>query len=102
MKIIIEDGQLDRDGNRILVEGISIQNPILMTLNFEKDRIVGMCDVFKEEGSLVVELNSIENNIDGFPCIGIECEKSDVETTSTGYLAHKSVLKEVFYLSNNF
>lgn len=76
MKFIIEKGSVDCNGDKLNIDLLSIPDTILLTENFDNNRSLGKCRVFKEDGVLKAEAEIPESLLNGFPSIGFKVLKS--------------------------
>lgn len=78
VKFIVENGNVDSDGNVIKLDGLTIPDKkILLIKDFDASKAISKVDVYKEDGVLKAEGEIPEELLTGFPAVGIQIIKSE-------------------------
>lgn len=85
MKLLIETGETDSTGVRLIVDGIDLgAKPDFAVLDADR-KPIARCIVTKENGRLYAELDALPDRyLDHTPAIGISVKLQDQEETTSG------------------
>lgn len=72
VKFIVENGQVDSNGDLINLDGLLIKNSVLLTKDFDLNHPIGNCEVFKEGGVLKAEATLAEDLLNAYPAISFQ------------------------------
>lgn len=78
VKAVIEKG--GANDNIIIMEGLTILNsPIFVTKGFNSNEVVGVANVFKEDGVLMAEFEIEEKFLNFYPAVGVQVLKWNID-----------------------
>ena len=72
VKVVIEKGNYDSNGNVIMLDGLIIPNmDIPVTKKFEATEVLANANVFKENGVLMAEFEIEDKFLNAYPSVGV-------------------------------
>lgn len=80
VKVVIEKGNYDSNGNVIMLDGLIIPNTgIPVTKEFRANEVLANANVFKENGVLMAEFEIEDKFLNGYPAVGVKLLKHHVD-----------------------
>lgn len=73
VKVVIEKGNYDSNGNVIMLDGLIIPNTdIPVTKEFQDNEVLANANVFKENGVLMAEFEIEDKYLNAYPAVGVK------------------------------
>ncbi len=85
IKILVESGLPDVDGNVVSLENITIPDDVVVLLDFKEDQPICRCVITKENESLFAELDCPEKYHALYPAICFSHSGSETIETESGF-----------------